>query len=137
MILIRSFPFIDVSEGHHHLSHHKGDEGMIDKIRKINRFQSEMLADLLFKMDSIQESNGSLLDNSMIVFGSAIADGNRHNHHDLPIILAGGGAGSLNPGRHISYDTHTPMCNLYTAMLQRMGVEVDSFGDSTGVLSGI
>ena len=133
----RSFPFIGVSEGHHHLSHHKGDEGMIEKIRKINHFQSEMLADLLFKMEAVKEPGGSLLDNSMIIFGSAIADGNRHNHHDLPIILAGGGAGSLEPGRHVTYEKHTPLSNLYLAMLTRMGVKVDSFADSTGELGRI
>jgi len=133
----RSFPFIDVSEGHHHLSHHKGDEGMIEKIRRINRFQSEMLADLLVKMDSVEEPGGTLLDNSMIVYGSAIADGNRHNHDDLPIILAGGGAGTLQPGRHVVYDSKTPLSNLYVSMLQRMGVDVDSFADSTGSLPGI
>lgn len=133
----RSFPFIEVSEGHHHLSHHKGDEGMIAKIRKINRFQSEMLADLLFKLDGVQEQGGSLLDNSMIVFGSAIADGNRHNHHDLPIVLAGGGRGTLQPGRHVTYDQNTPLSNLYVAMLRRMGVDVDSFADSNGELDRI
>ena len=133
----RRFPFIGVDEGHHHLSHHKGDEAMIEKIRRINRFQSEALLDLLSKMDAVQESDGSLLDNSMLLFGSAIGDGNRHNHDDLPLILAGGGRGTLSPGRLIRHEPGTPVCNLFVSMLQRMGVETDSFGDSNGMLETI
>lgn len=133
----RSFPFLDVKDGHHHISHHKGDEGMIDQIRRINRFQSEMLADLLTKMRAVEEPGGTLLDNSMIVYGSAIHDGNRHNHDDLPVILAGGGGGTLDPGRHLHWSRGTPLCNLYVSMLQRMGLDVDTFADSTGALKGL
>ena len=133
----RKFPSIGVSEGHHHLSHHKGDLAMIEKIRAINHFQSEMLLDLLQKLDSVEERGGTLLDNSMILYGSAIADGNRHNHDDLPLILAGGGGGTLDPGRHVRYESGTPLSNLFVSMLQRMGVETDRFGDSNGVLTGI
>ena len=133
----RSFPFLGVKDGHHHISHHKGDESMIQQIREINRFQSEMLADLLAKMRAVEEPGGTLLDNSMLVFGSAIHDGNRHNHDDLPVILAGGGGGTLEPGRHVSWSKGTPLCNLYVSMLQRMGVEVDGFADSTGELKGL
>ncbi len=133
----RSFPFLGVKEGHHHISHHKGDEGMIEGIQAINHFQSEMLADLLSKMRAVEEPDGTLLDNSMIVYGSAICDGNRHNHDDLPLILAGGGGGTLDPGRHVHWSKGTPLSNLYVSMLQRMGVEVDAFADSTGELKGI
>ena len=133
----RRFPFIGVDEGHHHLSHHKGDEAMIEKIRKINHFQSEALLDLLSKLDAVEESDGTLLDNSMLLYGSAIGDGNRHNHDDLPVILAGGGRGTLSPGRLIRHETGTPMCNLFVSMLQRMGVSTDSFGDSNGMLDTI
>ena len=110
---------------------------MIDGIRTINRFQSEMLADLLSKMRAVEEPGGTLLDNSMVVFGSAICDGNRHNHDDLPVILAGGGGGTLDPGRQIHWSRGTPLSNLYVSMLQRMGVDVDAFADSTGPLAGI
>ena len=110
---------------------------MIEKIRAINHFQSEMLFDLLHKLDSVEERGGTLLDNSMILYGSAIADGNRHNHDDLPLILAGGGGGTLDPGRHVRYESGTPLSNLFVSMLQRMGVETDRFGDSNGVLTGI
>jgi hypothetical protein len=133
----RRFPFIGVDEGHHHLSHHKGDENMIEKIRKINHFQSEALLDLLSKLDAVQESDGTLLDNSMLLYGSAIGDGNRHNHDNLPLILAGGGRGTLSPGRLIQHEPGTPMCNLFVSMLQRMGVATNSFGDSTGMLETI
>ena len=133
----RTFPMIGVSEGHHHLSHHKGDAAMIDNIRAINRFQSEMLLDLLGKLDSVEERGGTLLDNSMILYGSAIADGNRHNHDDLPLILAGGGCGTLDPGRHVRYESGTPLSNLFVSMLQRIGVETEQFGDSNGTLDRI
>jgi hypothetical protein len=133
----RSFPFLGVKEGHHHISHHKGDEGMIEGIQAINRFQSEMLADLLTKMRAVEEPDGTLLDNSMIVYGSAICDGNRHNHEDLPVILAGGGGGTLDPGRHVSWSKGTPLSNLFVSMLQRMDIDVDVFADSTGPLKGI
>ena len=73
----------------------------------------------------------------MVVYGSAISDGNRHNHDDLPVLLAGGGGGTLSPGRHIRYEADTPLCNLYTALLDRMDIPVDTFGDSTGRLAGI
>jgi len=133
----RQFPSIGVSEGHHHLSHHKGDMAMIEKIRSINRFQNEMLLDLLTKLDSVEERGSTLLDNSMVLYGSAIADGNRHNHDDLPLILAGGGAGTLDPGRHVRYEGGTPLSNLFVSMLQRMGVETEQFGDSNAALTGI
>ena len=110
---------------------------MIDKIRRINHYQSEVLLDLLTKMESVKEHDGTLLDNSMLLFGSAIADGNRHNHDDLPVILAGGGRGTLSPGRLVRHDPGTPMCNLFVSMLQRMGVDADSFGDSNGALQTI
>jgi hypothetical protein len=74
----------------------------------------------------------SLLDDTLLVFGSAISDGNRHNHDNLPIILAGGGSGAARPGRLVTHEKNTPLCNLYLSMLQKSGVEVDSFGDSTG-----
>ncbi|MCA9284277.1 MAG: DUF1552 domain-containing protein, partial [Phycisphaerales bacterium] len=131
----RSFPFLEIPEGHHHLTHHGGNEAMVEKVRRINRFQSEMFADLLQRMDAVKEGEGTLLDHSMVLFGSAIADGNRHNHDDLPILLAGGGGGTLDPGRRVAFDSGTPLCNLFLSMLDRMGVEADRFGDSTGHLS--
>lgn len=133
----RSYPFIDVAEGHHQLSHHKGDESMIEKIRRIDRFNVDRFAMFVERLAEEREGDGSLLDNCMVVYGSAIGDGNRHNHDDLPIILAGRGGGTLTPGTHQQFETGTPLCNLYTSLLDRMGAPVDSFGDSTGRLQGI
>jgi hypothetical protein len=79
----------------------------------------------------------SLLDNSMVLFGCGIGDGNRHNHNDLPVMLAGRAGGGVTPGRHLQYDKNTPLCNLYVSMLDRMGVKVDRFGDSTGPLANL
>lgn len=133
----RPYPFLDVREGHHHLSHHGGDQHKAEQVRRINRFQSEMLADLLQRMDAVEEPGGTLLDHTMLVYGSAIRDGDRHDHEDLPVLVAGGGAAGLTPGRIIDAGRGTPMCNLHLALLQRMGVEQDAFGDSTGVLADL
>jgi hypothetical protein len=130
----RPYPTIGVSEGHHDLSHHGGDAKKHAKIRVINRFHVEQFAYLLGKLKAIREGEHSLLDNLMIVYGSGISDGDRHNHDDLPIILAGKGSGTLTPGRHIKYSPQ-PLNNLYLSMLDRMGVSIDSLGDSTGRLT--
>ena len=89
---------------------------------------------MLQKMKSIPEGDGSLLDHCMIVYGSGISDGNRHNNENLPLVLAGRGGGSIDTGRHIIYERETPACNLFVSMLERAGVPIDSFGDSTGSL---
>jgi hypothetical protein len=88
-------------------------------------------------MASIEDGNGSLLDNVMILYGSGISDGNRHNHDDLPVLVAGGGGGGLRGGRHLKYGTKTPICNLYLEMLQRAGLPHQQFGDSTGLLGNL
>jgi hypothetical protein len=133
----RSYHFIGVTEGHHELSHHGNSAEKKDKIAKINRFHIEQVTYLLTKLQSMKESSGTVLDNSMIVVGSAIADGNAHQHHDLPVLLCGGGGGSLKPGRHLRYEKETPMTNLHLSLLDRMGVKTDRLGDSTGKLERI
>jgi len=133
----RSFPEIGVNEGHHHLSHHRNNAGMIEKIRKIDRFYTEHFAKFVQKMADTREGDGSLLDNCMLMFGSGISDGNRHNHHDLPIVMAGRAGGTMDPGRLVRYQRDTPMCNLYVSMLDRMGCDVAEFGDATGRLGGL
>ena len=130
----RSFQSIGVPEGHHDLSHHGGLKEKQDKLMKINRFQVTQLAYLLEKLQSIQEHDGTLLDNSMIVFGGGISDGDRHNHDDLPVLLAGKGGGTIKSGRHLVYQDYTPMSNLYLDMLDRVGVRTEKFGDSSGRL---
>ena len=130
----RSYPFIDVPEGHHDLSHHGNDEAKKQKIKKINLFHAQRVASLLGKLQKVQEGAGTLLDNTMLVMGSGIGDGNAHNHDDLPIVMFGKGGGTITTGRHVRYEKDTPIANLYLAMLDRIGVVTDKLGDSTGKL---
>ncbi len=129
----RSFPDMGVPDGHHHLSHHRDDQEKINKIAKIDQFYMEQFAYFLEKMKTVKEADGSnLLDHSMIVFGSGISDANRHDHHNLPVILAGKGNGALRPGRHLVTKQNVPMTNLYLSLADRVGAKVDRIGDSTG-----
>jgi hypothetical protein len=130
----KPYSFIDVAEGHHDLSHHGGDTAKHDKLSKINLFHTSQLAYLLERMEAVREGDGTLLDHSMIAYGSGIHDGNAHNHDDLPILLAGGGCGTLSPGRHIQFAKETPLNNLWLSMLNRMEISVEKLGDSTGAL---
>jgi hypothetical protein len=129
----RNYPFLNVPDGHHDLSHHGGDQSKHEKIKAINRFHVEQFAYLLGKLKAVRLAEGSLLDNVMIVYGSGISDGDRHNHDNLPILLAGKGGGTIRPGRHLQYDQQ-PLNNLYLSMLDRMGVPIERHGDSTGRL---
>jgi hypothetical protein len=133
----RPYPFIGVTEGHHDLSHHGGDAAKKAKIAQINHFHMEQIAYFVGKLKAMKEGSGSVLDNSMVVVGSAIADGQAHQHHDLPVLLCGSGGGTLKPGRHLTYPKETPMTNLYLSLLERMGVKADKLGDSTGKLERI
>lgn len=127
------FPEIGIPDGHHNLSHHQNDKTMVDKLKKIDYFHMQNYAYFLEKMKATKEADGtSLLDNSMIVLGSGIADGNRHSHHDLPVIIAGKAGGTIKTGRHLKLPDQVPMTNLYLSMLDRMGVNVPRIGDSTG-----
>ena len=131
----RSYAFIDVPEGHHDLSHHGRNPDKQRKIREINRFHMTQFAYLLGKAAKRGgEGERTLLENSLILYGSGISDGDRHNHDDLPIVLAGGGGGTVRTGRHVRDDRETPISNLYLAMLQRQGVRTEKLGDSDGVL---
>jgi hypothetical protein len=133
----RSYREIEITDGHHDLSHHGGDTKKHAKIREINRFHVKQLAYFLEKLKSIKEGDGTLLDHSMIVYGAGIGDGNRHNHDDLPVLVAGGANGTIATGRHVRYEQETPMTNLFLSMLDRFGVSVPFLGDSTGRLSGL
>jgi hypothetical protein len=135
----RSYRDIGVPEGHHDMSHHGGNKDKQAKIQKINQFHITQFAYLLEKLQGVKEGPGTLLDSSMIVYGSGIGDGNRHNHDNLPILLAGKAGGTLKTGRHIRYprEKDTPLTNLYVSMLHRMGVPVPAFGDSQGPLTGL
>jgi hypothetical protein len=133
----RSYAFINVPEGHHDLSHHGNDPVKHDKIRQINRFHVTQFAYFLKQLKAVEEGGKSLLDQCMIVYGSGISDGNAHNHNDLPIILAGRGAGAIQAGRHIRYADGTPLTNLYLSMLDRLSAKHEKLGDSTGRLADL
>jgi hypothetical protein len=133
----RNYRIIDVADGHHDLSHHQGNAEKLSKIARINRFHMEQFAYLLDKLDHVREGEGTLLDNCMVLYGSGNGDGNRHNHDDLPVLLAGKGGGSLATGQHLRYARNTPIANLYLELLDRMGVREESFGDSNGRLGNL
>ena len=134
----RAFSEIGVNDGHHNISHHQGSKDNLEKIAKIDEFYLSQLSYFLDKMKATEDVDGkSLLHNSMIVYGSGISDGNRHNHDDLPIILAGHGGGAFKPGRHNELGENVPLSNLYLRMLKEFGVDEKRFGDSTGVLKKV
>lgn len=133
----RSYRPIDVPDGHHDLSHHGGNAEKHAKIRKINRFHVQQLSYLLQKMKATPDGQGTLLDNTLLVYGSGLSDGDRHNNENLPVLLAGHGGGTVDPGRHLRVREETPMCNLYMSLLERFGTPVDFIGDSTGLLPGL
>jgi hypothetical protein len=131
----RNFREIGVNEGHHSISHHQNKKQNLDKIAKIDRFYMEQFGYLLSKLESARDVDGnSLLHNSMIVYGSTIADGNKHSNDNIPVVLAGHGGGAFTPGRHVDLGKKTPMSNLYVRMLHEFGVPSSEFGDSNGML---
>ena len=131
----RTYPDVDVRDGHHGLSHHANKEEKVAPLQRIDKYLVEQFAWFLGRLKSIPEGDGTLLDNCMVLYGSAISDGNRHNHDDLPIIVAGGGGGTIDSGRHVKLSEETPLNNLFLAFSERMGANISEHGDSTGVLS--
>ena len=128
----RTYPEIGVPEPHHPISHHGNNPDKLAKVAKINRFHVSLFAEFLQKMAATSEGNGSLLDHSLYLYGSGMGDPDAHDHTDLPIIVAGGAAGNVQGGRHVTYEKHTPMANLHLTLLNKAGVEMDSFADSNG-----
>ena len=134
----RNYPWLGFTDGHHELSHHGNDEEKNRKLRAIDRYHVATLAYMVEKMAAVEEADGStLLDNSMVLYGSGIADGDRHDHVNLPVLLLGKGGGAIRAGRHHRCRAETPMANLLLTMLRQAGVPVDRFGDSTGVIPGL
>lgn len=133
----RSYPEIGVSDPHHPLSHHGDNPKKIARMAKINAFHVSLFAEYVQKLKNTPEGNGSLLDNVSILYGSGIGNPNVHDHVKLPIIVAGGSAVGFKGNRHIRYEQPTPLANLHLTLLNRAGVQVDSFGDSTGKLKGV
>jgi hypothetical protein len=130
----RTYPDVDVRDGHHELSHHQNDKDKMEKIARVDRYLVERFGGFLEKLKSTKEGDSNLLHNSMILYGSAIADANRHSHDDLPIILAGHGGGTIQTGRYVQHANETPLNNLFLSMAERMGTKIDKLGDSKGVL---
>jgi hypothetical protein len=128
----RTYPEIGVSDPHHPLSHHGNDPDKIARMAKINQFHVSLFAEFLDKMKATSDGDGSLLDNSLFLYGSGMGNPNLHDHTNLPIIVAGGAAGGMKGGRHIRYDKPTPLANLHVTLLEKAGVNVEKFGDSNG-----
>jgi len=130
-----NYSFIDGVKGTHHEVSHYNDPAKLAQYRKINLWHAEQVAYVLGKMKEIKETNGgSLLDNSLVFWGGTLSDGNTHGKENLPIMLAGRGGGGIKPGRFIAMPRRTPLCNLYLSMFQAMGVQAESFADSTGII---
>jgi hypothetical protein len=128
----RSYKQVGVPDGHHSVTHHQQDPDKIAKTIKINEVHVKTFAYYVEKMKNTPDGDGSLLDHSLLLYGSSINDGNAHTHHDLPLVLVGSANGSIKGGRHIAYPVETPMNNLLLTMLDKAGVRTDKFGDSTG-----
>ena len=134
----RNFSFLEgVSGSHHSISHHKGNGKQLDQYQLINTWHVAQYAYMLERMKEIKEGNGTLLDHSMVLFGSGIRDGNSHNPHNIPIVLAGKANGQFKTGRHLTFDKDTPLCGLYKGMLKRIGAKVGKFGDASAELRNL
>jgi Protein of unknown function (DUF1552) len=128
---LRTYPEIGVPDPHHPLTHHRDNPEWIEKVTKVNVFHMEQFARFVGKLAAMPDGDGSVLDHTVIVYGSGIADGNKHTHENLPVLVVGGGAG-FRGDRHLVYDDNTPMTNFYLTLLDRVGVREDQIGDSTG-----
>jgi hypothetical protein len=128
----RTYPEIGVSDPHHPLSHHGNDPDKIARMAKINAFHVSLFAYYLERLKATPDGDGSLLDHSLLLYGSGIGNPNLHDHTNLPVIVAGGAAGGMRGGRHLRYEQPTPLANVHLALLDKVGVRLDRFGDSSG-----
>ncbi|MBT5902999.1 MAG: DUF1552 domain-containing protein [Opitutaceae bacterium] len=133
----RAYPEIGIDDPHHPLSHHGNDPAKIERMAKINQFHLSLFADFIAKLGETPEGNGTLLDTSLFMYGSGMGNPNLHDHTDLPVIIAGGSALGVKGNRHIVYDKPTPLANLHLSMMDKAGVQLESFGDSTGLLDDV
>ncbi|HEX4999801.1 MAG TPA: DUF1552 domain-containing protein [Terriglobia bacterium] len=131
----RSYPHIGVRDGHHNISHHRGDADAIAKVAKIDAHHVDLLSYFLQKLQSLKDGSGALLEHSLVMYGGGMGDGNLHGHTNLPCLLAGNLGGRFNSGHHIMYPAKTPMANLLLTILDRVGVRLDRLGDSSGRLA--
>ena len=130
----RAYPEIGVSDSHHPLSHHQDEPAKLERLHKINEYQFQQFAYLVEKLDALPEGDGSMLDSTLFLYGTGISDSNTHFHDDLPIALVGGKNAGIRGGRYIRYPADTPLANLHVTILEKLGVPVEVFGDSTGRL---
>jgi hypothetical protein len=130
----RAYPELGFGDQHHSLTHHQGDKSKIAKVLEINIFHTKLYRYFLERLQSLPDGDGSLLDHSLLVYGSPLSDGNMHLYKDLPVLLVAGGVAGIRGGRHIRYPENTPMANFYLTLLEKMGIHADRFGDSTGKL---
>ena len=130
----RAYPELGFGDQHHSLTHHQGDAAKIAKCLQINIFHADLYRYFLERLQAVPDGDGSLLDHSLLMYGSSLSDGNMHLYKDLPLVLVGSGATGIRGGRHVRYPENTPIANLYIALLEKLGIHVDSFGDSTGKL---
>ena len=130
----RAYPQIGVSDSHHPLSHHQDEPAKLERLHLINEFHVQQFAYLVAKLDALPEGDGSMLDSTLFLYGTGISDSNTHFHDDLPIALVGGRNAGIKGGRYIRYPEDTPLANLHVSILEKLGVPVEAFGDSTGRL---
>ena len=131
----RTYTNIGVSDPHHGISHHQDDPEKLAKLTKINTYHAGLLSYYLDRLKATPDGDGNLLDHMLIMYGGGLSDGNLHSHAPLPILLAGGASGQLKGGRHIETAKDTPLANLLVTVLNKMGVQQESIGDSTGPLA--
>ena len=128
----RAYPEIGVSDSHHPLSHHQDEAGKLERLHKINEYHFQQFAHLVKRMEAMPEGDGTMLDHTVFLYGTGISDSNTHFHDDLPVAVVGGQKSGIRGGRYVRHPQGTPIANLYVSLLDRLGVHVDSFGDSTG-----
>jgi len=133
----RTFPMLGISEAFHPASHHQNNPARLEQLSKINTYHVGLFGYMLDKLRSTKDGDGTLLDNTLMLYGSGMSNSNIHNHSPLPIVLGGGAAGTLKGGRHLKYPEETPMANLLLSILHKAGVKQDSIGDSTGPLAEV
>ena len=133
----RTFPEIGVTDPHHALSHHQNNDQKLANLAKVNTYHVQTFAYYLDKLRATADGDGTLLDHTLLLYGSGMSDGNLHNHSPLPLLMAGGAAGRLKGGRHLRYPAETPMTNLLLSMLDMVGVRTERLGDSTGRLTDL
>ena len=133
---MRTYPEIGVPDPHHPLTHHRGNTDWIERVTKVNELHMQLFSDFVGKLKATPDGDGTLLDHSVVVYGSGLADGNRHTHEDLPVLMVGRG-GNFGLGRHVVYPKGTPMTNLFLTLLDRVGVQHEQLGDSTGRIEGL